>query len=93
MMGKIYRTKVERKNMRIRVMLVSVVCLFAVGIQAQADPTLDALVADVHAASMARRTNVLSDAIGVETLWPSGVWGDNMWALSLLFLNERRRCS
>lgn len=50
---------------------------------------LDDLVEQVHAASMQQRTHVLSNAVGVESLWPYNAWGDNMWALSLLYLNER----
>ena len=65
-------------------------------VQAVVPPTLEELVEQVHAASMRQRTNVLSNAVGVETLWPgpstnaeTQAWGDNMWALSLLALNER----
>lgn len=58
--------------------------------------TLEELVEEVHTVSMLQRINVLSTAVGVETLWPAPstdpetqAWGDNMWALSLLYLNER----
>ena len=57
-----------------------------------ADESQDRLVAEVHAASMQQRTKVLQAAVGRETLWPAPgakAWGDVMWALSLLYLNER----
>ncbi len=50
------------------------------------------LVEKVHAASVKRRAEVLNEAVGKETLWPAPgaqAWGDVMWALSLLYLNER----
>lgn len=53
---------------------------------------LDAVVEEVHAASLRQRTKVLSEAVQKETLWPAPghkAWGDVMWALSLLYLNER----
>jgi len=61
-------------------------------VQAVLPLTLEEIVEQVHTASMLRRTAVLNDAVGVESLWPAPgqqAWGDNMWALSLLYLNER----
>lgn len=43
----------------------------------------------VHAASTARRLAVLREAVGRNDLWPRNEWGGVMWALSLLYLNER----
>jgi hypothetical protein len=57
-----------------------------------ADEPRDHLVAEIHAASMEQRTKVLQTAVAKETLWPAPgakAWGDVMWALSLLYLNER----
>jgi hypothetical protein len=58
-------------------------------VQAVLPLTLEEIVEAVHAASMLQRTAVLSNAVDVETLWPYNAWGDNMWALALLYLNER----
>ncbi len=57
-----------------------------------ADEQLDMLVEQIHAASMQQRAAVLNEAVGRETLWPAPgqqAWGDVMWALSLLYLDER----
>lgn len=57
-----------------------------------ADEVLDNLVEQVQAASLQQRAKVLNEAVGKETLWPAPgaqAWGDVMWALSLLSVNER----
>lgn len=52
-----------------------------------ADP--GALVAETHAASLKLRGDALRRTIAKDTCWPSGVWGENLWCLAALYLNER----
>lgn len=57
-----------------------------------ADPRFDgheALVADTHAASLKQREERLRQTIAKDTVWPSGTWGDNLWTLAALRLNEK----
>ena len=49
----------------------------------------DALVAKTHAASLALRREALRKTIARDTCWPGGVWGDNLWCLAALYLNEK----
>ncbi len=51
--------------------------------------SFEALVAETHAASLKLREEVLRKTIVKETCWPSGVWGDNLWCLAALYLNEK----
>lgn len=52
-------------------------------------PAVEPLVAETHAASLKLREEVLRKTIVKETCWPSGVWGDNLWCLAALYLNEK----
>ncbi|QTN32035.1 hypothetical protein HZ994_06725 [Akkermansiaceae bacterium] len=47
------------------------------------------LVAETHAESLQLREKNLRKTIARGTVWPSGVWGDNLWCLSALYLNEK----
>ena len=49
----------------------------------------EALVAKTHQASLAARERALRKTIARDTAWPSGVWGDNLWCLAALYLDER----
>lgn len=51
--------------------------------------SVEPLVAETHAASLKLREEVLRKTIVKETCWPSGVWGDNLWCLAALYLNEK----
>ncbi|MCX7005780.1 MAG: hypothetical protein NTY53_00740, partial [Kiritimatiellaeota bacterium] len=50
---------------------------------------LDQLVAQTHKASLKLREEALRKTIAKDTAWPQGVWGDNLWTLSALYLNEK----
>jgi len=47
------------------------------------------LVAETHAASLELRKARLRQTIVKDTTWPSGTWGDNLWTLAALRLNEK----
>lgn len=47
------------------------------------------LIADSHASSLKVRESALRKTIAKDTAWPGGVWGDNFWCLSALYLNEK----
>lgn len=49
----------------------------------------EALVAETHAASIQQREAALRRTIAKDTVWPSGTWGDNLWTLAALHLNEK----
>jgi hypothetical protein len=48
-----------------------------------------ALVANTHADSLAAREQILRDTISRNTTWPNGAWGETLWSLAALYLNER----
>jgi hypothetical protein len=52
-------------------------------------PELTKCVADTHAASLKLREAALRRTIAKDTAWPDGMWGENLWCLSALYLNER----
>ena len=47
------------------------------------------LVATAHAESLALRERRLRQTIAKESVWPGGTWGDNLWTLAALTLNEK----
>ena len=47
------------------------------------------LVAETHKASLKLREEALRKTIAKDTAWPPGIWGDNLWTLSALYLNEK----
>lgn len=47
------------------------------------------LVAETHAASLTLREAALRRTISGDSAWPPGVWGDNLWTLSALALNQK----
>lgn len=47
------------------------------------------LVAETHAASLKLRDEALRKTVAKDTCWPPGVWGDNLWCLAALYLNEK----
>jgi len=49
----------------------------------------DELVAQTHKNSLRLREESLRKTIAKDTAWPQGVWGDNLWTLSALYLNEK----
>ncbi len=56
---------------------------------AAGQPDHATIVAETHAASLEMREQSLRRTIARDTAWPSGVWGDNLWTLAALHLNER----
>jgi hypothetical protein len=46
-------------------------------------------VEKIRAASLKLREDALRKTIAKDTCWPSGVWGDNLWCLAALSLNEK----
>ena len=50
---------------------------------------LDQLVAETRKASLKLREDSLRKTIAKDTAWPPGIWGDNLWCLSALYLNEK----
>lgn len=50
---------------------------------------LEALVEQTHAASLKARERVLRETIAHDTSWPNGVWGEVLWSLAALYLDER----
>lgn len=55
----------------------------------QLPPDVAKLVADTHAESLKLREDALRKTIAKDTCWPTGVWGDNLWCLAALSLNEK----
>jgi len=49
----------------------------------------DQLVAETYKASLKLREQALHKTIAKDTAWPPGVWGDNLWTLAALYLNEK----
>ncbi len=47
------------------------------------------LVAETHKASLKLREEALRKTIAKDSAWPQGIWGDNLWTLSALYLNEK----
>ena len=52
-------------------------------------PDVARLVADIHAASLRARASALRQTIAKDMAWPGGTWGDNLWCLAALDLNEK----
>ncbi len=69
---------------------VSFIVLGAEETQQETNKTdLDRLVAETHKASLALREQALRKTIAKDTAWPPGIWGDNLWCLSALYLNKK----
>lgn len=47
------------------------------------------LVAETRAASLKQRETKLRQTIAKDTAWPTGRWGDNLWTLAALRLNQK----
>jgi hypothetical protein len=47
------------------------------------------VVAETHAASLKLREEALRRTIARDSVWPRGAWGDTLWALAALQLNEK----
>ena len=52
-------------------------------------PETERLVAEPHAASLKLREESLRRTVARDACWPGGVWGDNLWCLAALHLNEK----
>ncbi len=57
--------------------------------ETEASADCDRLVAETHKASLKLRDEALHKTIAKDSAWPKGIWGDNMWTLSALYLNEK----
>ena len=49
----------------------------------------ETIVDDTHRASIEARESMLRKTIAKDSCWPHEAWGDTMWALSALYLNEK----
>ena len=49
----------------------------------------ESLVKETHQASLRARERVLRDTVARNTSWPNGVWGEVLWSLAALYLNEK----
>jgi hypothetical protein len=49
----------------------------------------EAVVEDTCRASTEMREQALRNVVAKDSCWPHGAWGDTMWALSALYLNEK----
>ncbi len=72
-----------------------VLAVAASGLRADHPPQTDRfadhekLVAETHAASLKLRERALRRTIARSAAWPPGIWGDNLWCLAALSLNEK----
>ena len=46
-------------------------------------------VTETHASSLKLREAALRKTIAKKTCFPDGIWGDNLWCLAALYLNEK----
>lgn len=75
------------------VLVVSVAALVVA--RAADPPSLDrfagyeALVAETRAASLQQRADKLRQTVAKDTCWPDGRWGENLWCLAALCVNEK----
>jgi len=84
-------------GMRASLGLIPLVVLFSLSVVAHASENigtgeqadLEQLVAKTHAASLKLREDALRRTIAKDATWPYGIWGDSLWALSALYLNEK----
>ena len=83
-------------NHRLTASLVALSILKAAASVYAADPPAqdrsggcEKLVAETHAASLQMREQALRRTIAKDSCWPPGVWGDNLWCLAALYLNEK----
>ena len=49
----------------------------------------ETLVAETHQASLQARERMLRKTVAKNSAWPHGAWGDTLWALAALRLNEK----
>ena len=51
----------------------------------------DQLVAETHKASLKLREEALRKTIAIDTARHQGIWGDNLWSLSALYVWDEKR--
>jgi hypothetical protein len=49
----------------------------------------ETFLAETRAASLKLREDKLRQTIARDTAWPHGTWGDNLWTLAALRLNQK----
>jgi len=49
----------------------------------------ETLVKETHEASLKARERALRDTVARDTSWPNGAWGEVLWSLAALYLNEK----
>ncbi|HIE96241.1 MAG TPA: DUF1961 family protein, partial [Fuerstia sp.] len=59
------------------------------GLQTEKYAGHETLVAATHHASLKAREQILRKTIVTDSSWPHGVWGETLWALASLYLNEK----
>jgi hypothetical protein len=77
-----------------RPLLAALVLFSAVAAASAHEPAAPAndiaqLVGQTHAASLQLREQALRRTIARDSCWPGGAWGETLWALSALYLNEK----
>jgi hypothetical protein len=55
----------------------------------ESDADHEIVVAETHAASLKLRDEALRKTIAGDSCWPHGAWGETLWALAALQLNEK----
>jgi hypothetical protein len=71
------------------VLLTALVLVPITALHADGKADLDQLVAETHNASLKLREQSLHKTIAKDSAWPQGIWGDNLWTLAALYLNEK----
>ena len=78
-----------RCTCKIGMMLTSLLASIQLGASTTDQADIAALVEKTHQNSLAARERVLRKTIGRDSSWPQGNWGDVLWSLAALYLNER----
>jgi len=65
------------------------VCFLFVLINVVTISAHEGLVAETQTRSLRMREQVLRDVVAKDDCWPHGTWGENLWCLAALYLNEK----
>ena len=78
-----------RCTCKIGMMLTSLLASIQLGASTTDQADIAALVKKTHQDSLAARERVLRNTVSKDRSWPPGNWGDVLWSLSALYLDER----
>ena len=78
-----------RHTCLILTLLVSLLTLSRAAGSSTEQADIAALVEKTHQNSLAARERVLRKTVAKNSSWPNGIWGDVLWSLAALYLNER----